>query len=395
MSKPRILVFASFLPVPVHGGDTIRLFHVLQLMRGFADVRLVCCQREWQTPVKDFSLLEGIEFRVLHIKKAEVVWEAAKAILTYRPHTAFYFGMSRAVEFVRQEIESFKPDVFWGYGIPSYPYLHQARGIKRVLDLVDSPSRYFSMVRRARDMPLGSRVIAASQWRIERYERLAIAASDLVLVNSRLDQEHLQRVHGDCVKPVILENCLPGAMMSKQWSWVQATPKRILFVGSMNYPPNTAGVRRFVEKIFPRIRAEEPDAEFVICGPRSLSLSREMANKPAVRVLGFVDDLVSMYLSANVLVVPVSVAGGTLNKVLEAMGLGLPVVASPEAAAVGNMTHEKELLIGDSPESFASAVLSILRDPQMAARLSANGREFIRTHYICESKTELLRSLVG
>ena len=139
MSRRRILVFASLLPLPVDRGDKNRLYHLLRVLRGFADVRLVCCRRKWEPIVKDFSLLDGIEIRTFDVSKAEVMWEAAKAILTYRPHTAFYFGMPRGVEFVLEEIQSFKPDVFWGAGIPSFPYLRQVRGIKRILDLVRQP----------------------------------------------------------------------------------------------------------------------------------------------------------------------------------------------------------------------------------------------------------------
>ena len=395
MSRRRILVFAPLLPVPVDGGAKNRLFHVLQLLCGLADVCLVCCRREWEPPVKDFSLLDGIEIRIFNVSKAEVMWEAAKAMLTFRPHVAFYFGMPRLIEFVRQEIQSFKPDVFWGYGIPSYPHLRHVKSIKRIVDLVDSPSRYFPMVCRARDLSARARIIGAIQWRIEHYERLLLKASDIVLVNSRMDQEHLQRLHGDSAKPIVLENCVPSALMTKQWHWVSATPKKILFVGAMAYPPNRSAVRRFAEKILPHIRAEEPETEFVVCGPGSLSLFSELGNKPGVRVAGFVDDLVSMYLSASVLVVPVPVAGGAQYKLLEAMAIGLPIVASPQSAAGGDMTHGQELLVGDSAESFASAVLLMLRDRELAARLSVNGRNFIRAHHIWESKTDLLRSLVG
>ena len=395
MSRRRILVFAPLLPVPVDRGDKNRLFHLLQLLRSLADVCLVCCQREWEPPVKDFSLLDGIDVRIFNVGKAEVIWEAAKAMLTFRPHVAFYFGMPRLVEFVRQEIQSFKPDVFWGAGIASYPYLRHVKSIKRIVDLVDSPSRYYPMASRAHDMSARARIIGAIQWRIQHYERLLLKASDIVLVNSRMDQQHLRRLHGGSAKPIVLENCIPGALMTEQWHWVSASPKRILFVGTMAYPPNRSAVRRFAEKILPRIRAEEPETEFVVCGPGSLSLSSELGNMPGVRVAGFVDDLVSMYLSASVLVVPVPVAGGTQYKLLEAMALGLPIVASPESAAVGNMTDGKELLVGDSPESFASAVLLMLRDRELAARLSVNGRNFIRAHHIWESKTDLLRSFVG
>ena len=244
-------------------------------------------------------------------------------------------------------------------------------------------------------MSIPSRTVGAIQWRIEHFERLAVKASDVVIVNSRLDQEHLQRLHGDCAKPVVVENCVPSDLMFRQWTWVPSSPKRIVFVGSMAYPPNRSGVERFAEQILPRIRSQEAETEFVICGPGSLSLSRKLRDKPGVRVAGFVEDLVSMYLSASVLVNPVPVAGGAQYKLLEAMALGLPIVASPDSAAVGSMTHGKELLVADSTESFASAVLAILRDPKLAARLSENGREFVRAHHIWEDKTDLLRSVIG
>ena len=104
MTRRKIMVFASLLPVPVDRGDKNRLFHLLQLLRRFTDVCLVCCRREWETPVKDFSQLDGIEIRMLNVSKSEVIWEAAKAMLTFRPHIAFYFGMARLVQFVRRTV---------------------------------------------------------------------------------------------------------------------------------------------------------------------------------------------------------------------------------------------------------------------------------------------------
>jgi glycosyltransferase involved in cell wall biosynthesis len=182
--------------------------------------------------------------------------------------------------------------------------------------------------------------------------------------------------------------------MSQKWEYEPERPHRLLFVGNMSYPPNVAGVRYFAREILPLIRAEEPGVEFIICGSHAGSLARELRDIPSVCFKGYVDDLIAMYLDSSVLVVPVPMAGGPQYKLLEGMALGVPVVASIASASNNMWKDGQELLIGESAECFAAAVISILRDPALAKRLSINARAYIQAHHTWESKLHIIRDVV-
>jgi len=395
MRRPRVLVFADFVPVPVDRGDKNRLFHVLKLLQQSTDVRLVCLQRSWEPLPTDLELLDGIETRVISVAKQEVIWQGIKAMMGLKPFIVFRFALPRVVDQVCHEVRGFRPDVLWGYGISTYPFFRRARGITRVLDLVDSPSLVSRMTLGAQAISLRARAMRMLQWRMRHYERLALLESDCVLVASRRDQEHLLRTHGDYRSVQILENCVPQALMARQWQPRPDRLPKVLFVGHMAYPPNASGVRYFAHRIWPLIRAQVKGVEFVVCGRGGNRLAKELGSQAGIRVVGYVGDLVPEYLSASTLVVPVPMAGGTQYKLLEAMALGLPIVASRQAAEVGEMIHGQELLVGDSAESFASAVVSILHNPEQAAHLSANGRAFILAHHTWEGKADLVRSVIS
>lgn len=395
MTKPRLLVFSPISPVPVDRGDKNRLFHLLLLLRDMAEVRLVCLQRDWEPPITDWSSLEGVQIRMLPVGKAEVIAQGIRDIFSFRPYIAFRFGLERVVQQVHQEIAEFQPNVFWGMSISALPFIQNAKDIKCVLDIVDSPSQYFRMTAGSSGTKWTSRLASFLQWRIGEYENLALQASDQVLVSTLRDKEYLIRVHGNSEKIHVLENCVPADLMKCQWQFDPARPPTILFVGNMAYLPNRSGVRYFAQQVFPKVKIQIPQAELVLCGNGSLDLATELEQDKSIRAMGFVDDLVSLYLKSSVVVVPVPVAGGTQFKLLEAMAIGIPIVASPQAAQVGEMTHGQELLVGDTDEHYASWVVSVLQDPNLDRQLSAQGRTFILAHHTWESKKDLLRQVVN
>lgn len=394
MKKHRIIVFSSISPLPMDRGDRNRLFHVVQLLNQIGDVHLVYMNREWESPVGDLAPLGRIEVCSIPICKNDVIRQSLKSLLNFRPFIVYRYRTQRAIDQFLRQMDSFRPTVAWGFQISSYPFLRETKGIGRVLDLVDSPSRYATLAGGAQDIPFQTKLHAFLQWRIKDYERRAMLDSDITLINSRQDIEYLIATHGQIGNIHHLDNCVPAALTASKWQADPRRPHRILFVGNLAYPPNAAGVSFFVREVFPIIKSFVPGVEFMVCGSGYARLAKEFSDIPSVRFAGYVEDLVSLYLDASVLVVPVPMAGGPQYKLLEGMALGLPVVASHASAQSGTMRDGQELLIGDAPEQFASAVLSILRDPELALRLSSNAQAFIRAHHTWESKLDMLRGIL-
>jgi polysaccharide biosynthesis protein PslH len=394
MSKPRVLVFSCVAPLPNDRGDRVRVFHMLTLLRRYAEVRLVCLERTWEPPVRNWEPCADIELKSIPVTKHEVVIQGVRALLSGKPYLAYRFAVPRVMNIVRQELSAYKPDIFWSYGIYAYPFLTFGGQVKRVLDLADSPSLYTLMSRTARTVPLTSRLQSIVQWNLLDVEDRALKESDHVIVCSQPNAEHLRRTHSHTSHVTVLPNSVPSSMLDSPWSLQQAQSQRILFVGNLAYPPNAAGVRSFVQQIWPQIRAASPNTEFAVVGRVPELLRNEFASQPGVLLMGFVDDLSAVYRSSRVMVVPVEFASGVQTKLIEAMAIGVPAVVSPASARANGVTHGQHVLVGESPAEFAEAVLTLLQDDALAQRLSHTSRQFVSDHHTWEGQAPKLNALL-
>jgi glycosyltransferase involved in cell wall biosynthesis len=158
----------------------------------------------------------------------------------------------------------------------------------------------------------------------------------------------------------------------------------LLFVGAMARDHNIAGVTWFLETIWPVIHEKAPDARFFIVGSHPPEALRRQAGE-GVTVTGFVADLAPWYRAATVFVSPLLVAGGLLQKVMDAMAMGVPVVATTVCNHGLCAVPGEHLIIADDSQAFADAVLSLLDDPRIQAEIGHAGQTFVETHYDLES----------
>jgi glycosyltransferase involved in cell wall biosynthesis len=161
--------------------------------------------------------------------------------------------------------------------------------------------------------------------------------------------------------------------------------RRVLFVASFTYVPNRNGLRFLLDEVFPRVWAELPDARLTLAGA---GLEHPPSEDPRVEALGFVEDLRAVYASASCAVVPLLQGGGSPLKFIEALAYGLPVIATPRAAAALQAREGEHCMIGGDGEAFAAALVKVLRDG--APELRRNGRELAERSYSIEALSVLL-----
>jgi polysaccharide biosynthesis protein PslH len=177
---------------------------------------------------------------------------------------------------------------------------------------------------------------------------------------------------------------------------ISPTP-RLVFVGAMDYYANIEGVTWFVEQVFPLIRRIEPRVEFFIVGSNPTSEVERLAKRKGVSVTGLVFDVRPFIRSATACVVPLRIARGVQNKVLEAMAAGKAVVATPEAVAGLQVKDGSELLLARTPEEFADATLSLIRQESLRRELSSKALRFVQAEHdwepVVRSIAELIESV--
>jgi glycosyltransferase involved in cell wall biosynthesis len=165
---------------------------------------------------------------------------------------------------------------------------------------------------------------------------------------------------------------------------ISVKPDHVVFSGVMRTPTNVQAAQWFVNKVWPLIRAERPNATLALVGREPSSEVRNLSKEPGVAVTGTVPDP-SLYIAeASVCVNPMQAGGGMQNKLIEFMASAKAIVAT-SVANEGIGAPSNCLVVADTPQDFARAVLDLLADPERAAVLGSRAREHVLQHWSWEA----------
>jgi len=169
----------------------------------------------------------------------------------------------------------------------------------------------------------------------------------------------------------------------------------LLFTGQMDYPPNVAAVVRFASRIMPAIRDRFPQAEFHIVGRRPSSAVAALDGQSGTRIWGCVEDMRPWLAAADLVVAPLEIARGVQNKVLEALAMARPVLASVEAATGIAARRGNEIAIADGDEKFIAQAIELLSNPDERERMGRAARRFAVERLSWASMLAELPAIVG
>lgn len=167
---------------------------------------------------------------------------------------------------------------------------------------------------------------------------------------------------------------------------------RVLYVGTVHYPPNLLGLKWFIRECWPRVRRAFPHAMLDVVGRGGRQLP---ASDPGITVHDYVEDLSAAYAAAAVFVVPLFSASGLRLKILDAMNHGLPVVSTTVGYAGIEATAGRDLLVADEAAGFAEHVCALLGDPALRDRLASAGRELLEHNHHPRLVAEAVDHLAG
>lgn len=214
-------------------------------------------------------------------------------------------------------------------------------------------------------------------WRMmEQYENRVWAQFALRAAVSREEQEVMQR---RCAvgKTIVVEN---GVNLARYPLLTRRGRQTLLFTGAMDYVANADACVYMVREIMPRIWEQEPDVTLLLAG-RNPSETVSGLEGARVKIIANPEDMTGVAAQATVAVVPLRIGGGTSLKVLEALAWGLPVVSTSVGCRGLAVTDGHDVLVRDDAGEFAGAVVSVLRDEELAGRLRAHGRSLVEERY--------------
>jgi glycosyltransferase involved in cell wall biosynthesis len=220
--------------------------------------------------------------------------------------------------------------------------------------------------------------------------RLARMA-DLTLVVSTVEKAILDEECHDEIDVRIMTNMIPAVEGDRRCFSDRGS---LVFIGSFDHAPNVDAVLYFAREILPRVRERIPEAVFEVIGPHPPNEITEIASE-WVRILGYVPDVKPIFDRARVAVAPLRFGAGVKGKVNQSMSLGVPTVVTSIAAEGMYLIHERNAMIADDPDSFASAVVRLWTSRELWERISTNGLRNVREHFSVEAAAKPIDELLA
>lgn len=212
--------------------------------------------------------------------------------------------------------------------------------------------------------------------RTRAFEQSICDAMDAVFAISAEDAEALRQLTATQVEflPLPIAKMAPVSASASQ-------TKGISFLGTLTWPPNREGLEWFIQCVAPIIRGRST-APIRIGGAGSLD---PHFIPDHIEMLGYVEDLTEFYTNSQVFISPILSGSGIRIKILDAMRAGVPVVSTSAGAKGLAIQNERELLIADTPQGFAEAIIRLLEDVGLRERLVQNAHTYIATHHTMEA----------
>jgi glycosyltransferase involved in cell wall biosynthesis len=223
------------------------------------------------------------------------------------------------------------------------------------------------------------RALFEVEWRkLRAREAEACQQADLTIAVSEDDRRRLEQI-----APGIRAASIPTGVDVDYFTPDPGAerPAHLVFSGSMDWHPNEDAVVYFADTILPRIRTEVPGATFTVVGRNPSARVRELAERGGIFITGTVDDVRPHIAAGEVYVVPLRAGGGTRLKIFEALAMARPVVSTTVGAEGLGIGPGRHYVAADDPDAFASAVVSLLRDPARRRAIGDAGRSLVETCY--------------
>lgn len=384
----KILFITPWFPAPPVNGSKIRLFHLLRALAGRHEVSLVSFVREGE--VIDIAAIASLcaQIRTVPFREFQPKgWRARRGYFSRDPRSV--------VDTYNQEMDLLVRKLTGGYDcivanqMVTASYVQKNSNTPCVWDELELATgwdawRKANGLARLRHWLTWQKTHQYVRWLLPRFQAVTVVSEveKTILGEIAPEYERLQVVSNG----VDTDYNRPGLAIPEAG--------RLVYSGALTYSANYDAVKYFLAEIFPLIRNEQPHAVVDITGSTQGVILEELRLDDQVRLTGYLQDIRPVIAGASVCVVPLRKGGGTRLKILEAMALGTPVVATSKGAEGLEVTPEENILIADEPDAFAQQVLRLIRNAKLRNTLARNGRHLVERRYSWAQIGEEFRMLV-
>jgi sugar transferase (PEP-CTERM/EpsH1 system associated) len=400
----KLLFVAARPPWPLDTGAKIRSWHILSGLVDKFRVDVLVYQDESE---EEAWLKEGLKLGVNNIVSVQNLalnqpLSTGKVIASLLRGIPANIPKYQAAAFSARFIEMLAED----YDVIHIEHVHMAgvlqnikrTGYKKKIISLDAHNVEWQIAKRMGENEISLPYKLALKWQARnmfRFEEWVFRSVDTVMAVSEEDAEVISAMTDQQTPVALVENgvdekyFIPGTESD-------VISGRIVFVGSMDWQPNIDGMLWFVREILPRIKNTKPLCSLVIVGRKPHKCIQSLHSpEEGVVVTGSVDDVRPYVRSAEVVVAPLRYGGGTRLKILEAFAMGKAVVSTTLGCEGIDCRDEEHLQVRNTPAHFAGAVVELMADPSLRARIGSSGCKLAHERYTWSAIQQKMLRIYG
>ena len=388
----RIFYICRRVPFPPDRGDKIAAFNAIRHLAARHEVHVFCLG----DGVQDLANISGLQAYAKSVSAAPVdeftiKLRALAALVTGQPLSVAALNESKLHDAIQKKFTELRPDLIIVYSCNMAQFAEHFPNVPRIMHFGDLDSLKWPQYAERSSIPLNW-IYAIEARRLLGYERHIAQMFSHALVHTEIEKHDFERLIPG-IPVAVVGN---GVDLDYFRSAGEAKkPASMVFTGVMDYRPNIDAVVWFCDEILPIVQANIPVANFTICGSRPAPAVRRLAKRRGVRVTGWVADARPYLDRAEIFVAPLRMARGVQNKLLEALAMGLPCVASTAAWSGTAVADGQGILATDEPREFARRVIDLLGDGDGRAEMARRARAAAVANYRWEVQLACLDQVIA
>lgn len=389
----RILYLCHRIPYPPNKGEKIRAFHQLRALVERHEVDLfTLADRESDEKYKSELMQLCRSVTTARIVPAVARLRAIPSLFSRTPLTLPYFYSADLSLQIRKAVCERSYDRVFVYSSSMAQYAALAGEVPVLIDLVDVDSDKWLQYAAHSKFPW-SPLYQREGKCLREYEQKICRSAAAVLVSTEREAQLLRSFCRSASVHVVPNGVNTDYFTPSRVKLVFDVPT-LIFTGAMDYFPNIQAVTFFSRQVLPLIQEHLPETQFLIVGSNPATGVKRLERIPGVEVTGYVPDVRSYLARAHIFVAPLLIATGIQNKILEAMAMELPVVASNLAVQGLSRSVATCVETATEPDEFANRVLGLSQNPNLLRARAFEARKAVVREYSWSVSLKTLVSLV-
>jgi len=387
----KILVVLPRFPWPLDKGDKLRAYHQVVELSKRHEIYLFAVSHRRVEP-EQVEALEPYcrEIRVVHLNRFVCGLNILRNWFSSKSLQMGYWNTKHSKRACKAFAREVKPDVVYSQMVRTMPLVARLP-YPKVMDFQDALSMNTER-RMEQSRGLWHYLLHFEFKMLRSSEYKAFSVFDALTIISEVDSEAIPHKKNGEIH--IVPNGVDFDYFNTQALKQSGNQTfSLVFCGNMAYAPNVDAARYLVNEVMPLVWSRIPSATLLLAGADPKPSVRALASK-LVTVSGRLDDIREAYASSQIFVAPMRLGSGLQNKLLEAMAMRVPCVTTSIANTPLVAVDGQEILVGDTPEALADAIVRLLESQELRDSIAAAGNRFVTTHYSWSSAVEPLEKLL-